>query len=70
MLVRVFLSISQYSLQEYTQALALVKGINAQDIFADRAYETDAIVEQATKQEMEVVIPGKKNRKQKRQYER
>ena len=35
-----------------------------------RAYDTDAIVEKATKQGMEVVIPPKKNRLVQRQYDR
>ena len=53
-----------------TQALALVEGISAQALFADRAYDTDAIIERVTRQEMEVVIPPKKNRKVQRQYDR
>jgi IS5 family transposase len=53
-----------------TQALPLVEGLRAQALFADRAYDTDAIIERATGQEMEVVIPPKKNRKVHRQYDR
>lgn len=54
----------------FSYALPLVEGINAQALFAERADDTDAIIQQATEQEMEVVIPPKNNRKHKRQYDR
>ncbi len=45
-------------------------GINAQALLADRAYDTDAIIQQASEQDIEVVIPPKKNRLVQRQYDR
>ena len=62
--------ITEGTCADCTQALPLVEGITAQALFADRAYDTDAIVKQATGQNMEVVIPAKKNRKVQRQYDR
>ena len=62
--------ISEGTRADCTQALPLVLGINAQALFADRAYDTDAIIQQATKQDMEVVIPPKKNRLVQRKYDR
>ena len=47
-----------------------MEGISAQALFADRAYDSDAIIERAYEQEMEVVIPPKKNRLVQRQYDR
>ena len=52
-----------------TQAQALIEGLNAQHLLADRGYDSDAIVEQATEQGMQVVIPPRKNRKQPRTYD-
>ena len=62
--------ISEGTCADCTQALPLVEGIDAQALFADRAYDTDAIIQQATKQDMEVVIPPKKNRLVQRKYDR
>jgi transposase len=38
-------------------------------LLADKAYDVDYIMEQATRQGMEVVIPPKKNRKMQREYD-
>ena len=53
-----------------TQAGKLIDGISAEYLLADRGYDTDAIVEQAEKQGMKVVIPPRKNRKVQREYDR
>ena len=45
------------------EACKLIEGIDADNLFADRAYETNEIVEAAQAAGMEVVIPPKKNRK-------
>jgi transposase len=37
---------------------------------ADRGYDSDAIIDQAKSQNMEVVIPPKKNRKNQRYYDK
>ena len=52
-----------------TKALALIDGYTAECLLADRAYDTDAIVEAAISEGMQVVIPPKKNRKVQREYD-
>ena len=52
-----------------TEAAALVAGINAQKLLADKAYDTDAIVAAAALGNMEAVIPPKRNRKQPRAFD-
>jgi len=47
----------------------LIEGIDADVLFADRAYDTDAIISQARSLGMELVIPPKKNRRVKREYD-
>ena len=47
----------------------MIDGIAAEALLADRGYDTDAIIEQALEQGMEVVIPPKKNRKVQREYD-
>jgi len=39
-------------------------------LLADKGYDTDAIVEQAKHQGMEVVIPPKRNRKEQREHDK
>jgi transposase len=51
-----------------TQAHALIENLEADYLLADRGYDSDAIVEQVRLQEMEAVIPPKKNRKVQREY--
>ena len=52
------------------QASHLIEGLSAEHLFADRAYDTNAILAQASVQGMNVVIPPKKNRKIQRQYDK
>ncbi len=52
-----------------TQAAALIEGIEAQVLIADKGYDTDAIVHLAEAAGMEVVIPPKSNRKHPRTYD-
>ena len=53
-----------------TQAIALIEGIDAQLLLADRGYDVNVIIEQAIKQGMEVIIPPKKSRKEQREYDK
>jgi transposase len=53
-----------------TQAHALIEGLNALHLLADRGYDSNAIVEQAKQQDMQVVIPPRKNRKERREYDK
>ena len=52
-----------------TQAATLIEGLSAEHLLADRGYDSDAIVEQATNQGMQVVIPPRKSRKIPRAYD-
>lgn len=52
------------------QAESLIAGLNAEHLLADRGYDTERIVEQATSQGMQAVIPPKKNRKIQRNYDK
>jgi transposase len=46
-----------------TQAVALIDGIAAQFLLADRGNDSNEIIDKAIKSGCEVVIPPKKNRK-------
>lgn len=48
----------------------MIDGFVAENLLADRAYDTDAILEQAQLQGMLQVIPPKKNRKVQREYDK
>lgn len=50
-----------------TKASDVVERIEAQYLLADRGYDSDAIIDHAKEQGMEVVIPPKKNRKVQRE---
>lgn len=52
-----------------TKAGELIEGIKAECLIADKAYDTDAIVEQARAAQMQVVIPPKKNRIEQREFD-
>ena len=52
------------------QAVPLIEGIEAEHLLADRAYDTDIIIEKAKRWGMKPVIPPKRNRKNKRGYDR
>ena len=53
-----------------TQATALIDGIAAQFLLADRGYDTNEIIGKALESGCEVVIPPKKNRKEQRSYDK
>ena len=46
-----------------TQAVSLIEGFSAEHLLADRAYDSNEIIEKASQQGMNAVIPPKKNRK-------
>ena len=62
--------VTKGTVADCTQAHSLLEGFDADYLPADRAYDTNAIVEQAKQKQMEVVIPPKKNRKQQRHYDK
>ena len=51
-----------------TQAAQLIEGIDAQALFADKAYDTDEIVNKAMFNNMQIVIPPKRNRRKQRYF--
>ena len=52
------------------QAVALIDGINAQFLLADRGYDTNEILEKAVKDGMVAAIPPKRNRLVQREYDK
>jgi IS5 family transposase len=60
--------VTEGAVADCTQAAQLIEGLSAEHLLADKGYDSDAIVEQATSQGMRVVIPPRKNRKEKRSY--
>ena len=52
-----------------TQAIALIDGITAQFLLADRGYDSNEIIDKAIASGCEIVIPPKKNRKVQRDYD-
>ena len=52
-----------------SQADTLIEGLPAEHLIADKGYDTDAIVAQASEQGMVPVIPPRKNRKELRPYD-
>ena len=52
-----------------SQALPLIEGIEAEYLLADKAYDTNEIIAEARKLGMDPVIPPKRNRKEKRDYD-
>ncbi len=53
-----------------SQASALIDGLDAQHLLADKGYDSDAIVAQAEANNIIAVIPPRRNRKQPREYDR
>ena len=53
-----------------TQASTLIDGICAEYLLADKGYDSDAIVDQAAAQGCVAVIPPRRNRRNKRDYDR
>ncbi len=64
------LHITNGAASDCAQALRLIKGLPAQHLFADRAYDSDEIINYAKNNKIGVVIPPKKNRKVQREYDR
>ena len=52
------------------EAVRLIEGIAAQNLLADRGYDTSEIVAFAISAGINVVIPPRKNRKVQREYDR
>lgn len=52
------------------EACALIDGLGAEALLADRGYDTDEIIEASVNAAMKPVIPPKKNRKIQRDYDK
>jgi len=52
-----------------TQAGKLIEGIDADNLIADKGYDSDEIVDLAEGAGMQAVIPPRKNRKEPREYD-
>ena len=52
------------------EACAVIDGFVAEALLADRAFDADEVIEEATQRGMKIVIPPRKNRKEKREYDR
>jgi transposase len=65
--VRVFITHGTAADCKYAEQL--IDAIDADFLFADRAYDTNAIIKLATDANMKTVIPPKKNRKVKHDYD-
>ena len=52
------------------QAEDLIDGFKAQNILADKAYDSDSIIEKSILQEINPVIPPERNRKIQRDYDK
>ena len=52
------------------EADALIDGIDAECLLADRAYDSNDIIQKASEQGMQIVIPPKKNRVVQRDYDK
>ena len=53
-----------------TQAARLIEGLDAENLLADRGYDSDEIINQAKSQQMAAVIPPRSNRKDQRFYDK
>lgn len=51
-------------------AIELIEGIPVEHLMADRAYDTNALMEYLHQHEAQAVIPPKRNRKKKREYDK
>ena len=65
-----YLSIIYRDAADCTQAEHLTEGVVANNLLADKGYDVDAILEMAQRASMLAVIPSKKNRKIKREYDK
>ena len=65
--VRVFVTAGTTA--DCTQAIAPIGGLTAENLLADRGYDTDALIEAAILAGMQLIIPPKRNRKVQREYD-
>jgi len=61
--------VTEGTVADCTKAIELITDINAGELLADKAYDTNEIISFATENGMTVTIPSKKNRKSKREHD-
>ena len=64
------LAVTEGTVADSSQALPLIEGIEAEYLLADKAYDTNEIIAAARKLGMDPVIPPKRNRREKRDYDK
>lgn len=62
--------ITEGTAADCTQASALIEGLTAEYLLADKGYDTNDMISQAIAQGMKPVIPAKKNRTVVREYDK
>ena len=62
--------ITEGTAADCTQASALIEGLTAEYLLADKGYDTNDMISQAIAQGMKPVIPAKKSRTQSREYDK
>lgn len=62
--------ITEGTKSDCSQAIPLIEDIKAENLLADRAYDTDKILDKLKSSGIEAVIPPKKNRKNQRDYDK
>ena len=65
--IRIF--ITSGTTADCTQAKRLIEGLEAKYPLADRGYDSNKIIDNATSQGMEPVIPPRRSRREKRYYD-
>lgn len=63
------LQVSGGERHDITQAFALLEGSQAEAVLADKAYDSQSLIEWLEEQGIEAVIPPRKNRRQSREYD-
>ena len=58
------------TIADCTQACALIDGVSAEYLLADRGYDSRRVIEKALRAGTNVVISPRKNRKEQRDYDR
>ncbi|GHU83314.1 hypothetical protein FACS1894196_2990 [Clostridia bacterium] len=66
--VRVFITAG--TVADCEQAIALIDGISAEFLLGDRGYDSNEIIKKAIEAGMQVVIPPRKSRKERREYDK
>ena len=63
------LAVTEGTAADSTQALPLIEGLEAERLLADKAYDANEIISTARELGMDPVMPPKRNRREKRDYD-